>query len=65
MSLDDLYKDILSLQKEIEENEKKFDSALQHTPSQVELARIIYKDIKALESRLADMQILFDQNSDA
>ena len=64
MSLDDLYTQILSIQQEIGENEKKFDEALQHTPSQVELARIIYKNIKKLEGRLANLQILFDQKSD-
>jgi hypothetical protein len=63
MSPDDLYKEIFSLQLEIEENEKKFDAALQNTPSQVELARIIYKIIKKLEGRLAGLQIQFDQKS--
>jgi hypothetical protein len=64
MSPDDLYKEIFSLQLEIEQNEKKFDNALQNTPSQLELARIIYKNIKVLEEKLADLQIRFDQASD-
>ena len=65
MSLEDIYNQIRSLQVEIEENEMKFDEALQHTPSQVELARTIYKNIKLLEGRLAALQILFDQQSDS
>ncbi len=63
MSPDDLYDEIHSLQLEIEENERNFDSALQNTPSQVELARTIYKNIKVLEGRLSDLRILFDQIS--
>ncbi len=63
MSLDDLYAEIHSLQLEIEEHEKNFDAALQHTPSQVDLARMIYKNIKVLERRLTDLRILFDQQS--
>ena len=63
MPLDELYEEIRSLQLEIEENEKNFDSALQHTPSQVDLARQIYKHIKVLEARLADLRVLFDQKS--
>ena len=63
MSPDDLYMKIHSVQLEIEENEKKFDAALQDTPSQVDLARIIYKNIKVLELRLLDLRILFDQIS--
>ena len=64
MIADDLYDEIHSLQLEIEENEKNFDAALQDTPSQVELARIIYKNIKLLERRLSDLRILFDQRTD-
>ena len=63
MSLDELYAEIHSLQLEIEEHEKSFDAALQHTPSQVDLARIIYKNIKVLEGRLTDLRILLDQHS--
>ena len=65
MSPNDLYDEIHSLQLEIEENEKNFDAALQDTPSQVELARTIYKYIKVLEGRLSDLRILFDQISGA
>jgi hypothetical protein len=61
MTPDDIYTEILSIQLEIEQNEKNFDSALQDTPSQVELARIIYRNIKKLEGRLADLRILLDQ----
>jgi hypothetical protein len=63
MTPDDIYAEIHSIQLEIEENEKNFDVALQNTPSQVELARIIYRNIKTLEGRLSDMRILFDQIS--
>ena len=63
MSLDELYAEIDTLQLEIEENEKSFDAALQHTPSQVDLARNIYKNIKTLEGRLTDLRILLDQKS--
>ena len=63
MSLDELYAEISSLQLEIDENERNFDAALQHTPSQVDLARKIYKNIKALEGRLSDLRILLDKNS--
>ncbi|HEY2350699.1 MAG TPA: hypothetical protein VGH64_16885 [Puia sp.] len=56
----ELHKEIISLQLEIETNEKSFDAALQHTPSQLELARIIYKNIKVLEGRLADLKALLD-----
>jgi hypothetical protein len=63
MSLEDLYAEIHGIQLEIEENEKKFDAALQDTPSQVELARIIYKNIKLLERKLTDLRIRFDQRS--
>ena len=63
MSPDDLYAEIDSLQLEIEEHEKNFDAALQHTPSQVDVARILYKKIKDLEGRLSDLRILLDQKS--
>jgi hypothetical protein len=63
MSLDELYAEISFLQLEIEENERNFDAALQHTPSQVELARIIYRNIKVLEGRLTDLRIQLDQKS--
>jgi hypothetical protein len=63
MTPDDIYTEIHTLQLEIEESEKNFDAALQNTPSQVELARIIYKNIKKLEGRLTDLRILFDQIS--
>ena len=63
MSLDELYTEIHSLQLEIEENERNFDAALQHTPSQVDLARTIYKNIKVLERRLTDLRFLLGQQS--
>ncbi len=63
MSPDDLYAEIHSLQSEIEEHERNFDAALQHTPSQVDLAKTIYKNIKVLEGRLTDLRILLDQQS--
>jgi hypothetical protein len=63
MTTDDLYTEILSLQLEIEENERNFDVALQETPSQVELARIIYRKIRVLERKLTDLRILFDEKS--
>lgn len=65
MSPDNLYDEIHSLQLEIEENEKNFDAALQDTPSQVELARLIYRNIRLLERRLSDLRVLFDQISGA
>jgi len=61
MTSGEIYTQIRSLQLEIEENEKNFDAALQDTPSQVELAKIIYRNIKILESRLTDLRILFDE----
>jgi hypothetical protein len=60
-----IYAEIHSLQLEIEEHERNFDAALQHTPSQVDLARKIYKNIKVLEGRLTDLRILIDQQSSA
>jgi hypothetical protein len=63
MSPDDLYEKIHSLQLEIEEHEKNFDAALQDTPSQVDLARIIYKNIKVMERRLTDLRIMLDQKT--
>ena len=63
MSPDDIHAEIQSLQLEIEEHERNFDAALQHTPSQVDLAKVIYKNIKVLESRLTDLRILLDQQS--
>jgi len=61
MTPEDLYTEIHAIQLEIEENEKTFDEALQDTPSRVELARIIYRNIKKLEGRLADLRIRLDQ----
>ena len=63
MSPDELYAEIDFLQLEIEEHEKNFDAALQHTPSQVDLARTIYKNIKVLEARLSDLRNMLDQKS--
>lgn len=61
MSTDELYNEINSLQLEIAANETNFDAALQHTPSQLDLARIIYKNIKVMEGRLADLKAQLDQ----
>ncbi len=61
MQLENLYTEISSLQFQIEENEKKFDIALLDPPTQLELAREIYRNIKALESRLTGLNILLDQ----
>ena len=61
MSLEDLYDEMNSLQLQIEENEKNFDIALQHTPTQLEHARLLYKNIKVLEGRLADLNILLNK----
>jgi peptidoglycan hydrolase CwlO-like protein len=63
MSPDNLKKEIHSIQKEIEENEKKFDAALQDAPSQVELAKTIYKNIKVLEDRLTTLNNLLGHES--
>lgn len=63
MSPEDIFSEIHSLQLEIEEHEKNFDAALQHTPSQVDLAKVIYKNIRVLEGRLADLRIQLDQHS--
>jgi hypothetical protein len=63
MTPGEIYTEIFSLQLEIDENEKNFDAALQDTPSQVELAKIIYRNIKKLEGRLADLRILLDQTT--
>jgi|GEM_PF-3497345 len=63
MTPDEIYAEIFSIQLEIDENEKNFDAALQDTPSQVELARIIYRNIKKLEGRLADLRILLGQKT--
>jgi hypothetical protein len=62
MQLENLYAEIDSLQLQIEENERKFDIALLEPPTQLELAREIYRNIKVLESRLADLKILLNQN---
>ncbi|HET7002754.1 MAG TPA: hypothetical protein VFI33_15625 [Puia sp.] len=61
MTSEEIYTEIHSLQLDIEENERKFDEALQDTPSQVELARTIYRNIKVMEGRLSDLRILLDQ----
>jgi hypothetical protein len=60
MSLKDLYAEINSLQLQIENNEGKFDIALQ-SPGQLGYARQIYRDIKFLEGKLADLIILLNQ----
>jgi hypothetical protein len=60
MLLNDLRAEINSLEFQIEDNEKKFDVALQN-PNQLGYARQIYKDIKTLEGKLADLRILLNQ----
>lgn len=53
---EEIYAEINILQSQIEENEKNFDIALQN-PHQLELARIIYKNIKMLEGKLVELKI--------
>jgi hypothetical protein len=60
MLLNDLRAEINSLEFQIEDNEKKFDMALQN-PNQLGYARQIYKDIKTLEGKLADLRIQLNQ----
>ena len=62
MLLNDLYAEIKSLEFQIEDDEKNFDVALLN-PNQLGYARKIYRDIKILERRLADLKILINRNS--
>jgi phage regulator Rha-like protein len=62
MLLNELYAEIKSLEFQIEDNEKIFDIALLN-PNQLGYARQIYRDIKILERKLADLRILINQNS--
>ncbi len=61
---EEIYAEINILQSQIDENEKNFDIALQN-PYQLELARIIYKNIKMLEGKLAEIKILLNNKSDS
>ncbi len=61
MSPEELYAEINYLQLQIDVNEKNFDIALQN-PAQLEYARQLYLNIKALEERLAELKILLHQN---
>jgi hypothetical protein len=60
---EEIYAEINILQSQIDENEKNFDIALQN-PHQLELARVIYKNIKMLEGRLAELKIHLNNKSD-
>ena len=60
---EELYAEIKIIQSKIDENEKNFDIALQN-PHQLELARIIYKNIKMLEGKLAELEIHLNNKSD-
>jgi hypothetical protein len=62
MLLNDLYAEINSLEFQIADNEKNFDVALLN-PNQLGYARQIYRNIRILEQRLADLRILISQNS--
>jgi hypothetical protein len=57
---EEIYVEINILQSQIDENEKDFDIALQN-PRQLELARIIYKNIKMMEGRLVELKILLNK----
>ena len=61
MLLEDIYAEMNPLQLQIEELEKNFDIALLDY-SRLGYARKIYKDIKALEVRIADLKIMLNQN---
>jgi hypothetical protein len=54
--------EISILQSQIDENEKNFDIALQN-PRQLELARFIYKNIKMLEGRIAELRFHLHKKS--
>ena len=57
---EEIYAEINILQSQIDENEKNFDIALQN-PHQLELARIIYRNIKMMESRMAELKNLLNK----
>ena len=61
MQLEELNAEINYVQLQIAENEKNFDIALLDPPTQLEVAREIYRNIKVLESRLASLKILLNQ----
>ncbi len=57
---EEIYAEINILQSQIDDNEKNFDIALQN-PHQLELARIIYKNIKMLEGRLTELKTFLNK----
>ena len=57
---EEIYAELNILQSQIDENEKNFDIALLN-PHQLELARIIYRNIKMLESRMAELKNLLNK----
>jgi hypothetical protein len=57
MSIKEISAEINSLQNQIDDNEKNFDIALQD-PHQLEYAKQLYRSIKLMESRLAELSIL-------
>jgi hypothetical protein len=61
MLLEDIYAEMNSLQLQIEELEENFDIALLDY-SRLGHARQIYKNIKTLEGRMADLNILLSKN---
>jgi hypothetical protein len=60
---EEIYSEINTLQNQINDHERDFDIALQ-TPHQLEQAKRIYKNIKVMEGRLAELQILLRRNTD-
>ena len=60
MSPEEIYSEINLIQSQIDESEKNFDVALLN-PHQLELARIIYKNIKMLESKIVELKILLSK----
>jgi hypothetical protein len=63
MLREEIYAEITTLQDQINDHERDFDIALQ-TPHQLEHAKRIYKNIKLMEGRLADLHILLRKNTD-
>jgi hypothetical protein len=57
MQQDEIKAEINSMQIQIEDHEKMFDIALQD-PRQLGHARQLYKDIKNLEARIAELKLL-------
>jgi hypothetical protein len=59
---EDIHTEINSLQLQIEDNEKNFDIALPD-PGKLEYAKQLYRHIKILEGRLAELRTFLDQKS--